>query len=84
MSPGYTGADCTQKVDNSTTLNYSPALLGLIITLFVIVCVLIASVLYMVRQIAAYKEDMNNYKSLQGGSTHGMMHGNMDGDSAVV
>ena len=65
-------------MDTTTTLNYSPALLGLIITLFVIICILIASVLYMVRQISAYKEDMANYQALQGQSQHG------DHDSAVV
>jgi len=74
---GFTGSDCTQKVDNSTTLNYSPALLGLIITLFIIICVLVGSIVYMVRQITAYKEDMANYQALQGASSHG-------DDSAVV
>eukprot|EP01034_Spumella_vulgaris_P021474 gene21474-27509_t len=73
---GYTGNDCTQKVDTSTTLNYSPALLGLIITLFIIICVLIGSVLFMVRQISAYKEDMANYRQLQG--TQSAMHGGQD------
>lgn len=67
---GYTGADCSQKEDTSTQLNYSPALLGLIITLFVIIIVLVGSIVYMVRQISAYKEDMANYAALQS-SSHG-------------
>jgi len=75
---GYTGADCSQKQSTTTTLNYSPALLGLLITLFVIICTLVGSILYMVRQISAYKEDMANYQALQGASNHG------DGESAVV
>ncbi len=76
---GYTGADCTQTTETTTTLNYSPALLGLIITLFIIICVLVGSILYMVRQISAYKEDMANYHALQGASSHGD-----SSDSAVV
>lgn len=48
-------------------LNYSPALLGLIITLFIIVLVLIGSIVLMIKQIAAYKEDMTNYQVLKGG-----------------
>jgi hypothetical protein len=69
---GYTGADCTQK-QQSAGINYSPALLGLIITLFVIVGLLGVSVIYMVRQMNAYKEDMANYRVLKGSedeSTH--------------
>lgn len=69
---GYTGADCT-KSDGDSDLNYSPALLGLIITLFIIVCALAAGLLFMVRQIAAYKEDMAHYEVLKGEdeSSHG-------------
>lgn len=69
---GYTGADCTQK-EQSGGINYSPALLGLIITLFVIVGLLGVSIIYMVRQMNAYKEDMANYRVLKGSedeSTH--------------
>jgi hypothetical protein len=49
-------------------------LLGLIITLFVIVCALAAGLLFMVRQIAAYKDDMAHYEVLKGAedeSSHG-------------
>lgn len=70
LTTGYTGADCSQKEYNDTQLNYSPALLGLIITLFVIIIVLVGSIVYMVRQISAYKEDMANYAALQS-SSHG-------------
>jgi hypothetical protein len=72
---GYTGADCT-KADSEASLNYSPALLGLIITLFIIVCALAAGLLFMVRQIAAYKDDMAHYEVLKGGeddSSHGVV-----------
>lgn len=70
---GYTGADCTKQ--EGEDLNYSPALLGLIITLFVIVCALAAGLLFMVRQIAAYKEDMAHYEVLKGEdeSSHGVV-----------
>jgi len=61
---GYTGNDCSQKT-SSQSLNYSPALLGLIITLFIIIVGLGGSIVYMVRQISAYKEDMANYAALQ-------------------
>lgn len=69
---GYTGADCT-KSESESSLNYSPALLGLIITLFIIVCALAAGLLFMVRQIAAYKDDMAHYEVLKGEdeSSHG-------------
>jgi len=70
---GYTGADCS-KTATDDSLNYSPALLGLIITLFIIVCALAAGLLFMVRQIAAYKDDMAHYEVLKGGedeSSHG-------------
>ncbi len=69
---GYTGADCS-KTASEESLNYSPALLGLIITLFIIVCALAAGLLFMVRQLAAYKEDMAHYEVLRGEdeSSHG-------------
>jgi hypothetical protein len=71
--PGYTGSDCAKSTSDGS-LNYSPALLGLIITLFVIVCALAAGLLFMVRQIAAYKDDMAHYEVLKGAedeSSHG-------------
>jgi L-lactate permease len=63
---GYTGSDCSQTVSTTTKLNYSPALLGLIITLFIIVVILGASIAYMVRQMNAYKQDLMNYSILKG------------------
>ena len=63
---GYGGNDCMTVVDENS-LNYSPALLGLIITLFIIVLVLIGSIALMIKQIAAFKEDMSNYQVLKGG-----------------
>ncbi len=72
---GYSGKDCSSSSSSSSSsLNYSPALLGLIITLFVIISLLVGSILFMFRQIKAYKEDMANYQVLKGG----------DDDSTVV
>lgn len=70
---GYTGSDCTRTTEE-TSSNYSPALLGLIITLFIIVCCLAIGLLFMVRQISAYKDDLAHYEVLKGGdedSAHG-------------
>lgn len=64
---GYTGSDCNSVESTSSTINYSPALLGLIITLFIIVAILVASLALLVRQMAAYKEDVSNYQALKGG-----------------
>jgi hypothetical protein len=72
---GYTGSDCSKKTSEES-LNYSPALLGLIITLFIIVCALAAGLLFMIRQISAYKEDMAHYQLLLQGqeeSSHGVV-----------
>ena len=69
LQSGYSGADCSSSdasQPTTTTLNYSPALLGLIITLFVIILLLIGSLVFMVRQISAYKEDLANYQVLKG------------------
>ena len=52
---------------STESLNYSPALLGLIITLFIIILLLIAGIGLMIKQIAAYKEDMTNYQVLKSG-----------------
>jgi hypothetical protein len=64
-SLGYYGSDCTETSTSSSS-NYSPALLGLIITLFIIVVVLVGSIVFMVRQMNAYKEDLANYQVLKG------------------
>ncbi len=45
----------------SAELNYSPALLGLIITLFVIIALLGAGLALMIRQVTAYRDDVANY-----------------------
>jgi hypothetical protein len=58
---GYTGSACTLK-EQEESLNYSPTLLGLIITLFVIIGTLVAGILLMIRQLSAYKEDLTNYQ----------------------
>ena len=63
---GYSGVDCTSTKSTSTSSNYSPTLLGLIITLFIIIVALVGSLFFMVRQISAYKEDLANYQVLKG------------------
>ena len=64
---GFGGADCTKTGPKTPTSNYSPALLGLIITLFVIIAVLVGSIVLMIKQVAAYREDVSNYQVLKGG-----------------
>lgn len=64
---GYEGSDCGDETSTKASSNYSPALLGLIITLFIIILALIGSLLFMVRQLSAYKEDLANYQVLKGG-----------------
>lgn len=63
---GFTGGACADVV-KAAGINYSPALLGLIITLFIIVVLLAGSIAYMARQMNAYKEDIANYQVLKGG-----------------
>ena len=70
---GYKGSDCTKPSGES--LNYSPALLGLIITLFIIIALLGGSVFYMIRQVSAYRDDMAHYTVLKGGD---------DGDFGMI
>jgi len=73
---GWSGADCSTEsstASSGSSLNYSPALLGLIITLFVIIAVLVVSIVLMIKQLSAYREDIANYQVLKG-----------DEDSTVV
>lgn len=63
---GYSGADCMSAESSSSSSNYSPALLGLIITLFIIIVALIGSLWFMMRQLSAYKDDLANYQVLKG------------------
>jgi len=62
---GFSGSACSQEQEDGL-LNYSPALLGLIITLFVIIGLLVAGIFLMIRQLAAFKEDISNYQALRG------------------
>ncbi len=50
----------------SESLNYSPVLMGLIITLFVIIVLLGAGLALMIRQVSAYRDDVANYQALKG------------------
>jgi len=46
--------------------SYSPVILGLIITLVVITGVLISAITIVLKQMQAYREDVENYRVLQG------------------
>jgi hypothetical protein len=62
---GFGGSDCT-GADDGSGRNYSPALLGLIITLFILIGFLVGSLIIMFRQMEAYKTDMAHYQVLKG------------------
>lgn len=62
---GYSGSNCMQSTE-SEGLNYSPVLMGLIITLFIIIALLGAGLALMIRQVNAYREDVANYQALKG------------------
>ena len=69
---GYSGEDCTEEGGpTEEQLNYSPALLGLIVTLFVIVALLVMGVFTMIKQVSAYRDDIANYQVLKGGDEDG-------------
>lgn len=64
---GYGGANCAAGADtDSSSSAYSPALTGLIVTLFVIILALVGSIVYMYKQVSAYKDDMAHYQVLRG------------------
>jgi len=63
---GFTGNDCNDKTTDGEDLNYSPALLGLIVTLFVIIGFLVAGIVLLIKQVQAYKDDMSHYQMLKG------------------
>ena len=63
---GFSGKDCNAKDTSATDLNYSPALLGLIITLFVIIGFLVGGIVLMIKQVQAFKDDMTHYQALKG------------------
>lgn len=69
---GYGGVDCTESDTEAEALNYSPALLGLIITLFVIIALLVMGVVMMIKQVSAYRDDIANYQVLKGGDEDGV------------
>lgn len=63
---GYYGADCSSSSDKTDFMSgYTSALMGLIVTLLVIIGVLVGGVVVLVRQISAFKEDVENYRALQ-------------------
>ena len=68
---GHSGDDCNDRTDAAEDLNYSPALLGLIITLFVIIAFLVAGIVLLIKQVQAYKDDMSHYQMLKGDEGEG-------------
>jgi hypothetical protein len=64
---GFYGADCTGTDPSKAGATYSPTLLGLIATLFVIICLLVVGIAMMIRQVSAYRDDIANYQVLKGG-----------------
>ena len=65
---GYKGLDCmSSDATSAPKLNYSPALLGLIITIFIIIMLLIGAIVVMIKQLSAYKDDISHYQALKGG-----------------
>ena len=69
MATGFAGDDCTEKDGSSSEQNYSPALLGLVITLFVVSMLLVGLIVFMIKQVNAYRQDASNYMALHGGDT---------------
>lgn len=73
---GWFGTDCSSSSDAaSASSSYSPVLLGLIITLFIIIGVLVGAVVLMVRQVSAYRDDLANYQVLKSGDETDSAHG---------
>lgn len=62
---GFSGDACDVEGSSSTS-SYSPALTGLIISLFVIILTLVGAIVYMYKQVSAYKDDMAHYQVLKG------------------
>lgn len=80
---GFSGAACVTTGSGSSS--YSPALTGLIVTLFVIIMALVASIVYMYKQVSAYKDDMAHYQVLRGdGEEEGEQGFDMSNRSATV
>ena len=63
---GYSGANCMTTHAADESLSYSPALMGLIVTLFIIIVLLGAGLGLMIRQVSAYRDDVANYHTLRG------------------
>lgn len=67
---GYGGPACTitgSALEYASHPGYSPAMLGLTITLGIIIAALVISIIMMIRQVAAYRNDIANYQVLKGG-----------------
>lgn len=79
---GYSGPSCTDEGSDGS--DYSPALTGLIITLFVIILALVGSIVYMYKQVSAYKDDMAHYQVLKGEADDETVSFNMNERSATI
>lgn len=67
---GSYGEDCTKDeatYEAMAAAVHSPAMMGLIITLFVVVAGLVVGIYIMFKQVSAYKDDVSNYQVLKGG-----------------
>lgn len=68
---GAYGDDCSSSSASVqqalAAAGYSPAMTGLIVTLFVVIVFLVVGIYIMFKQVSAYKEDVTNYQVLKGG-----------------
>lgn len=64
------GLDCTKDeatYEAMAAAVHSPAMMGLIVTLFIVVAGLVVGIYVMFKQVSAYKDDVSNYQVLKGG-----------------
>ena len=67
---GSYGDDCSvnsQTEEAMSASHYSPAMTGLIVTLFIVIALLVVGIYVMFKQVSAYKDDVTNYQVLKGG-----------------
>jgi len=70
---GSSGKDCSLSSDDEKTASssstftnkYAPVILGLIVTAVIIIGALSAGIVLVYKQVIAYKEDVENYRSLR-------------------
>jgi hypothetical protein len=67
---GFAGADCA-TADSGASLTSSGTVIGLLVTVFLLSLVLIGVLVFLVRQIRAYRKDATNYMAIRGGELTG-------------